>query len=48
MLKILAIRDAVKQVGDWRLTNATLLTTLEPCPMCLGAIIQARISTIMY
>jgi tRNA(adenine34) deaminase len=46
--EVLAIRDAVKQVGDWRLTNATLLTTLEPCPMCLGAIIQARISTIVY
>tara|TARA_A100001015_G_scaffold231968_1_gene262775 strand:- start:867 stop:1316 length:450 start_codon:yes stop_codon:yes gene_type:complete len=46
--EILALRAAAKQLGDWRLTGATLVTTLEPCPMCLGAILQARIQTIVY
>ena len=46
--EVLAIREAVKHHGDWRLTGTTLLTTLEPCPMCLGAIIHARIKTIVY
>ena len=46
--EVLAIRDAVKRVGDWRLLGTTLLTTLEPCPMCLGAIIQARIAKIVF
>ncbi len=46
--EILALRDAAKHQGDWRLTDATLVTTLEPCPMCLGAILQARIKTIVF
>jgi tRNA(adenine34) deaminase len=46
--EVLAIRAATQVIGDWRLTGATLVTTLEPCPMCLGAIIQARISTIVF
>jgi len=46
--EVLAIRDAVNTLGDWRLVGATLLTTLEPCPMCLGAIIHARIAKIVF
>ena len=46
--EILAIRQAASAIGDWRLSGATLVSTLEPCPMCLGAIIQARIAHIVY
>ena len=46
--EIVAIRDAVQVVGDWRLTDCILMTTLEPCPMCLGAILQSRIKKIVY
>ena len=46
--EVLALRAAAKEQGDWRLTGATLVTTLEPCPMCLGAIIQARIAKIVF
>ena len=41
--EILAIRKASKVLGDWRLENCTLYVTLEPCQMCAGAIVQARI-----
>ena len=41
--EIIAIRKACRQVGDWRLENCTLYVTLEPCQMCAGAIVQARI-----
>ena len=43
-----AIRDACKAVGDWRLTGARLYVTLEPCPMCAGGIISARIPEVYY
>jgi tRNA(adenine34) deaminase len=46
--EVMAIRVAAQAVGDWRLTGGTLVTTLEPCPMCLGAALQARIHTIIY
>ena len=36
--EILALQDASKVIGDWRLTDATLFVTLEPCPMCAGAV----------
>ena len=39
-----AIRKAAKKLGDWRLEDCTLYVTLEPCPMCAGAIVQARIT----
>ncbi|MBE5908039.1 MAG: nucleoside deaminase [Lachnospiraceae bacterium] len=42
-----AIRDACKKVKDWRLEDCTLYVTLEPCPMCAGAIVQARIPTVV-
>ena len=41
--EIIAIRKACKKMGDWRLENCTLYVTLEPCPMCAGAIVQARV-----
>ena len=43
-----AIRDACANAGSWRLHGATLYVTLEPCPMCAGGIINARIDTIRY
>ena len=46
--EVLAIRAASDRVGDWRLTNTTLYVTLEPCPMCAGAIVLARIPRVVY
>ncbi|MBQ6819451.1 MAG: nucleoside deaminase [Clostridia bacterium] len=43
-----AIAAACKAVGDWRLTGCTLYVTLEPCPMCAGAIVNARIDRVVY
>lgn len=46
--EIIAIRKACKKMGDWRLENCTLYVTLEPCPMCAGAILNARIGRVVY
>jgi tRNA(adenine34) deaminase len=46
--EILAITAAANSVGDWRLDGSTLYSTLEPCLMCAGAVIQARISRVVY
>ena len=46
--EIEAIREACKALGDWRLEGCTLTVTLEPCPMCAGAIINSRIPTVEY
>ena len=43
-----AIRQACAALGDWRLSGCTLYVTLEPCPMCTGAIINARIPTVVF
>ena len=43
-----AIEAACKAIGDWRLTGCSLYVTLEPCPMCAGAIIMARIDKVFY
>lgn len=43
-----AIRRACETVGDWRLEGCSLYVTLEPCPMCTGAIINARIPTVVF
>ena len=43
-----AIRQACAHVGDWRLEGCTLFVTLEPCPMCTGAIINSRIPTLVF
>jgi tRNA(adenine34) deaminase len=45
--EILAIREAAQALGTWRLLDCTLYTTLEPCPMCAGAILQARLARIV-
>ena len=45
--ELVAIRKASKQLGDWRLEGCTLYVTLEPCQMCAGAIVQARISEVV-
>lgn len=46
--ELLAIDDACKKLGTWRLENATLYVTLEPCPMCAGAIVLSRIKRVVY
>jgi tRNA(adenine34) deaminase len=46
--ELLAIRDAAEALGGWRLSGTTLYVTLEPCPMCAGAIVLARIPTVVY
>jgi len=46
--ELLAIRSAAKTLGDWRLTGHTLVVTLEPCPMCAGAAVWARLDRIVY
>ncbi|MCM3712373.1 tRNA adenosine(34) deaminase TadA [Sporosarcina luteola] len=43
-----AIQDACKETGSWRLEDTTLYVTLEPCPMCAGAILQSRIPRVVY
>ena len=46
--ELLAIRSASRALGDWRLTGHTLVVTLEPCPMCAGAAVWARLDRIVY
>ena len=46
--EILALRDAATKVGGWRLSELTLVVTLEPCPMCAGAIVAARVPRLVY
>ncbi|NEQ96553.1 MAG: nucleoside deaminase [Cyanothece sp. SIO2G6] len=46
--EVLALRAAGRSLQQWRLDQCTLYVTLEPCPMCAGAIIQSRISTVVY
>ncbi len=46
--EILAIQEACKTLSDWRLDGCELYVTLEPCPMCSGAIINARIKTVIF
>lgn len=46
--EMIAITQAAASIGDWRLEDCTLYVTLEPCPMCCGAILQARIPVVVY
>ena len=46
--EILAIEKACKVLGDWRLENCTIYVTLEPCPMCAGAIMNSRIPRVVF
>ena len=46
--EVLALRDAASVVGHWRLHDCTLYVTLEPCAMCAGAIVNARVARVVY
>ncbi len=46
--EILALRQAAHRTGDWRLDGADLYVTLEPCPMCAGALVHARIARLVF
>lgn len=46
--ELMAIRQACVLRGDWRLNDCTLLVTLEPCPMCAGALVQARVGQVIF
>ena len=46
--EILAIREAASRMGGWRLSGATMYVTLEPCPMCAGALVNSRIQRLVY
>ena len=46
--ELLAVRDAAAALGSWRLDRATVVVTLEPCPMCAGALQQARIARLVF
>ncbi|MDP9075090.1 MAG: nucleoside deaminase, partial [Actinomycetota bacterium] len=46
--ELLALREAAAALGRWRLTEATLYCTLEPCPMCAGALVAARVERLVF
>ncbi len=46
--EMLALREAARHLGGWRLLDCTLYVTLEPCPMCAGAMLQARLPRLVY
>ena len=46
--ELVALRQAAVMQGDWRFNSCTLIVTLEPCPMCAGALVQARMGTVVY
>ena len=46
--EVLALRAAAEAIGEWRLEGSTLYVTLEPCPMCAGALVMARVKRLVY
>jgi tRNA(adenine34) deaminase len=46
--ELLALRQAAERLGGWRIEEATIYVTLEPCPMCAGAIVLARVARVVY
>jgi len=46
--EVLALREAARALGSWRLSGATVYATLEPCPMCAGALVNARVARIVF
>ena len=46
--EVLVLREAADRTGDWRLEGTTLYVTLEPCPMCAGAIVLARVKSVIF
>ncbi len=46
--ELIAVREAAKKRGDWRLSDCTVYVTLEPCPMCAGALLASRVARVVY
>jgi len=46
--EVLALQDAARALGRWRLSDATVVVTLEPCPMCAGALVAARVRRLVF
>src|SRR5262245_63077938 len=46
--EVLALREAARKLGNYRMPDATLFATLEPCAMCCGAVVQARLARVVY
>jgi len=46
--EVLALRDAARATGSWRLEGTTMVVTLEPCPMCAGALVAARVAAVVF
>jgi tRNA(adenine34) deaminase len=46
--ELIAIAEAAKTIGDWRLDGTTMVVTLEPCAMCAGALVNARVATLIF
>jgi len=46
--EVLALREAASRMGDWRLNGTVVYSTIEPCPMCAGAMVQFRVKTLVY
>jgi tRNA(adenine34) deaminase len=46
--ELAALRQAARLLGEWQMNHCTLLVTLEPCPMCAGALLQARMGTVVF
>ncbi len=46
--EIVALREAAKKLGRWRLSGLTLYVTIEPCPMCAGALVMSRVDRVVY
>ncbi|HMZ51740.1 nucleoside deaminase [Candidatus Sumerlaeota bacterium] len=46
--ELICLREGARKIGDWRLDGCTLYVTLEPCPMCAGGLVQARVKRLVY
>ena len=46
--ELLVVQEACRELGSWRLSNVTVYVTLEPCPMCMGALIRARVARVVF
>ena len=46
--ELIAVREAARRIGDWRLGDCTVYVTLEPCPMCAGALLASRVGRVVF